>query len=333
MFTNKVTRIISLKEGQIRHCCRSGFKLGLVLIAFVALGLGATSPAALRFSEWSEPVNLGPIVNSSSNDRHPAISKNGLSLYFTSDRPGGFGGLDIWVSHRATLDDPWGPPQNVGPNINTSGDENAPNLSVDGHSLYFGSTRPGGFGRADIWVSRRHNKRDDFGWEPPVNLGLGINTAAEENGPTIFEDDETGITTLYFTSLNRPGGMGDWDVYASTLNPDGSFGPAVLVSELSSSARDTRTAIRRDGLEMFISSNRPGSFGDIDLWVSTRVTTGDAWSTPVNLGLMVNSAFDDGAPALSWNGKTLFFYSNRPGGFGGRDLYMIKRKKLRGSQE
>src|SRR2546422_11387647 len=65
-----------------------------------------------QFSDWSEPVNLGPVVNSGFDDFHPAISPNGLSLYITSGRLGGLGGSDIWVSQRARLDDPWGPPQN-----------------------------------------------------------------------------------------------------------------------------------------------------------------------------------------------------------------------------
>src|SRR5581483_6014029 len=71
------------------------------------------------FGPWGTPVNLGPMVNTTSNDQHPAISKDGLSLYITSDRSGGFGGNDIWVSHRASRDAPWGAPVNLGSTINT----------------------------------------------------------------------------------------------------------------------------------------------------------------------------------------------------------------------
>src|SRR5262245_50242149 len=84
-----------------------------------------------KFSEWSEPVNLGPLVNSKLNDLHPAISANGLSLYITSTRPGGFGGEDIWVSQRASVNDDWGPPQNLGPVINTAFNDGSPNLTPD----------------------------------------------------------------------------------------------------------------------------------------------------------------------------------------------------------
>lgn len=299
--------------------------LGLLLSSlFARPPLLAQSHSALTV--WSTPVNLGPVINSPYTDQHPAISKDGLSLYFTSDRPGGFGGLDLWVSQRGGVDIPWGPAMNLGPNINTSGNENAPNLSIDGHRLYFGSIRPGGFGSSDIYVSHRQDKGDDFGWEVPLNLGPNINTPAAENGPSIFEDETTGVTTLYFTS-DRPG-IGGFDIYASTQKEDDSFYPAVIVPELSSPYRDTRLAIRRDGLEIFISSERPGGVDLRDLWVSTRLTTSDPWGTPVDLGAPINTTALEGAPALSFDGTTLYFFSNRAGGFGGFDLYVTTRGKL-----
>src|SRR3989454_6253269 len=283
------------------------------------------------YSDWSAPVNLGPVINSGSNEQHPAISKDGLSLYFASDRAGGMGGLDIYVSQRSSINDPWGPPTNLGPNINSAGNDLAPTFSPDGHRLYFHSNGRGGCGGADLFASRRHDKRDDLGWEPAENLGCVVNSPFDDAGPTIFEDETTGITTLYFTST-RPGGPGDFDIYASTrVGDEGAFGPAVLVPELSSPFRDTRTTIRRDGLEMIISSGRPGGVGSEDLWVSTRSSTLDPWGAPVNLGPVVNSAAFDGAPALSFDGTTLYFFSERAGGFGKRDLYVTARARLRGS--
>lgn len=288
------------------------------------------------FSDWGAPVNLGPTVNSSVNDQHPAISRKGLSLYFVSDRTQGVGGLDIWVCQRTSDNDPWGPPQNLGPGVNSGSTENAPTLSPDEHLLFFASNRPGGSGGTDIWVSRRHDRRDDFDWDTPVNLGTAINTTADEEGPTYFDDKETGSTVLYFTS-NRPWGaddcngpkVGDFDVYMSTVQDDETFGTVCLVREISSPLRDTRTSIRRDGLEIFITSNRALGQGLLDLWVATRETSSEPWSTPLNLGSIVNSAFNDGAPALSFDGTTLYFYSNRPGGLGGNDLQVATRTKLR----
>jgi len=136
------------------------------------------------------------------------------------------------------------------------------------------------------------------------------------------------VTTLYFTSLNRPGNVGDWDIYASTLQADGTFGPGELVPELCSIGRDTRTSISRNGLEIFITSNRPGGLGGLDVWVSTRGSTSESWSAPVNVGAPVNSTDNDGAPALSFDGTALYFYSLRPGGYGGNDLYIATRSKL-----
>ncbi len=103
------------------------------------------------------------------------------------------------------------------------------------------------------------------------------------------------------------------------------------VTELNGPYRDTRTAIRRDGLELFISSDatgRSGGVGGQDLWVSTRATTADPWSAPVNLGPTVNSVSFDGAPALSFDGTTLYFFSARPGGVGANDLYVTTRTRL-----
>ena len=287
-----------------------------------------------QYGLWAAPVNLGPVVNSAFNDQHPSISRDNLSLYFVSNRPGGFGGNDIWVTHRATRDDPWGAPQNLGAVINTSSSDFAPNLTTDGHHLYLNSDRPGGCGGSDLYVAQRRDKDDDFGWGRPENLGCSVNTIYDEAGPTFFEDEGTGTQFLYFTSFNRPGGLGDFDVYVSTRSgDDDAWGPGADLIELNGPYRDTRTAIRRDGLEMFLSSDvtgRPGGIGSQDLWVSTRATTSDPWSTPTNLGPTVNSTAFDGAPALSFDGTTLYFFSARPGGFGGNDLYVTTRTRLGG---
>jgi len=282
-----------------------------------------------KFSEWSEPVNFGQPVNSEFGDLHPAISSDGLHLYFVSTRPeGGFGGEDIWVSRRASLEDPWGEPLNLGPNINTVDNDLAPTLSYDGHWMYFGSNRPGGCGGGDLYASWREDPEDDFGWQPSVNLGCIVNSPAADLGPSYYEDNETGIITLYFAS-NRLGEGLNFDIYASTLGEDGSWGPGVLVEELSTPQLDSGPDIRRDGLELFLASNRPGSLdGRLDLWVSTRETTLDAWSEPVNLGSKVNTEHVEHGPALSFDGTTLYFDSDRPDGLGSRDLYVITRTKL-----
>jgi len=293
-----------------------------------------------QFSEWSEPVNLGGVVNSESDDYHPAISNNGLSLYFTSNRPGGFSQdpvpEDIWITQRASIDEPWGPPEHLGPNINSEGATCCPNLSPDQHWLYFAGDRPGGcdevgLGIYNLWVSYRANINDDFGWEPAVNLGCQLHAPRPSLGecaPTYFEDDETGLTSLYFCR-DVHGNDTDYDLYLSFRRRDGSFGRPSFVRELTSEGwRNTRTAIRRDGLEMLITSNRPGGQGANDIWVSTRETTLDGWSTPVDLPPPINTPAAEGGPALSCDGTTMYFFSSRPGGYGGRDLYVTTRTEL-----
>jgi hypothetical protein len=306
---------------------RSSNPIAVVTLSFVLI-ITMTSAAVAngQFSEWSEPKNLGAVVNSSVFDVGAFISKDGLSLYFGSARTGGFGGLDIYVCQRTSLEAPWSVPRNLGPEINSASNDQAPSLSSDEHRLYFQSDRTGGFGLSDLYVSRRHNRRDDFGWQQPANLGGDLNTSANEAAPASpAEGDDTGAITLYFTS-DRPGFGGD-DIYSSTLQEDDTFGPATLVEELSTAFQDRQPFVRRDGLEMFFTSDRPGSWGGTDLWVTTRIGSGP-WSVPANVGSIVNGSANDGRPALSFDGTQLYFQSTRPGGVGGQDLYVASRTKL-----
>jgi len=95
-------------------------------------------------------------------------------------------------------------------------DHGSVGLSRDGHLLFFATTRPGGFGLLDIWVSRRTDTRDDFGWQPPVNLGAGVNGAANDFGPDFLENDDTGIPSLFFASSRMEGAEAN-DIYVSDL--------------------------------------------------------------------------------------------------------------------
>jgi WD40-like Beta Propeller Repeat len=288
----------------------------------------ATAHGSLRtaqtFGDWSAPVNVGPPINTIYNDNYAVLSRDELTIYFTSDRPeGSLGGDDLWVATRESVDSPWREPQNMGAPINTAYTDSLPFLSPNEHTLYFYSNRPG-CGSGDIWMTRRRNKHSD--WEEPTNLGCVLNTPADEIAPAFFEDPETEQAWLFYGS-NRPGSV-DYDVYASPLGEDGSAGPGILVPEFSSPGRDTRIFIRKDGLEAFITSNRPGGQGGIDIWTSTRETLSEAWSVPINLGIPVDSSSNDGSPWLSKHGTTLYFFSDRPGGSGKRDIWYTTRIKL-----
>ena len=218
---------------------------------------------------------------------------------------------------------------NLGPIINTTDNEMVPAFSRDGHLMFFASNRPrpdGSLAGVDIWVSRREHTHDDFAWQPAENLGAGVNSLGLDEGPSYFENDEVGVPQLYFSS-SRPGGPGS--IFVSEQAADGSFGPAVLVLELSGLGNTRRPSVRHDGLEIFFGSERPGIPNSQDLWVATRETVFDAWSAPVNLGSTLNSELVDVQPYISSDRETLFFASNRPGG-GPTDLYMSTRTKLSG---
>jgi hypothetical protein len=275
-------------------------------------------------SEWSEPVNLGPVINSASLDAQPNLSTDGLSLYFTSGRPGGQGGNDLWVARRACEECPWQAPVNLGPGINTSGVDGGSDLSVDGHLLFFHSDRPGGQGGIDFYVSRRSDPNDDLGWGPPQPLGPDVNTAADENAPTYVQSAEDGAANLYFT--RGPAGTQGQDLYYAAITRDGDTrGPAVLATELASIVNDAAPTVRADGREILFHSPRAGTLGQADLWVSTRRSVHDPWSEPVNLGAPLNTISFEQQPSLSHDGRTLVWTSDRPGGSGGLDIWMATR--------
>jgi hypothetical protein len=294
--------------------------------ALVGLHVQTQHLAAQRFanSEWSAPVNLGAMINTTANEQGPTLSKDGRTLYFGSDRAGGSGSFDLWVARRACSDCSWEPPINLGPVVNTAASETGPGLSIDEHMLFFTSTRPGGQGLSDIYLSHRANPNDDLSWESPVGLGPDVNTVASEAGAEYLQSAEDGAINLYF---NRAPLNGTADIYYAPITRNGETrGPATLVSELSDpTATDQGSTLRTDGREIFFFSTRSGGFGGNDLWTSTRRSVHDVWSTPVNLGTPVNSVAADQQPGLSSDARTLVFASSRAGGFGGTDIYLSTR--------
>jgi len=272
------------------------------------------------FGPWSAPVNLGPIVNSSATDAGPNISRDGLSLYFHSARGAAANNPDLYVSRRAAIDLPWEAPVNLGPAINSDVADAGPTLVKNDRYLLFGSFRSGSF---DLFISRR-KPGDDLAWEPPVPLPAPINGPSFDVPGDVF-DGAPGGAEFYFAS-DRANGFGTvgLDLYVSILRRDGTFSDPVYVAELNSAFQDARPAIRSDGLEMILGSAREGN---LELYMARRARVGDAWSVPENLGPVVNSAADDIQPALSANGRTLYFASSRSGQF---DLYACTRAKLRG---
>ena len=148
--------------------------------------------SAFNNGRWTIPYNIGAPVNSSSWESTPSISADGNMLFFSSNRPGGFGGKDLWVSF-ATDKGKWLPPVNLGKTINTEGDEMSPFIHFDGKTLYFASDGRPGMGGFDIYMSRMNN---DTTWTQPQNLGYPINTSSDDMGLVI----EAGGQKAFFSS-------------------------------------------------------------------------------------------------------------------------------------
>jgi Tol biopolymer transport system component len=153
------------------------------------------------------------------------------------------------------------------------------------------------------------------GWTPPENLGEPVNSPGYDGHPCISSDG----TELYLT-LDRVGGFGLHDLWVSTLEGDGWGDPANLGAVINTSDYDISCALSADGSHLYFASNRPGGYGDFDLYVAGR--SGDGWEAPVNIGPPVNTEFKEVTPFITADGKWLVFSSNRPGGSGGDDLWI-----------
>ena len=159
---------------------------------------------------WSEPKNLGHNINSDYWDSAPSIAPDGQALYFCSNRPGGYGGIDIYVAYRNEKGY-WNEAVNMGPTINTAADEQTPFIHADNRSLYFSSNGWPGFGGADLFVSR---KKLDGTWSTPMNLGYPINTYENEGSIAVASNG----MDAYIAS-DRADSKGGLDIYKVVLAP------------------------------------------------------------------------------------------------------------------
>lgn len=169
---------------------------GKILIFTSCQGRGSIGSCDLYISyregnDWSLPVNLGPVVNSKQWDSQPSLSADGRKLYFVSERPGGVGGRDIWVTVR-DLNDGWQPPVNLGPSVNTLRDEVSPFIHVNGQTLYFASKGYPGFGGYDLYSSEYTNGT----WSTPKNLGWPVNTAEDQISLFVTSNGERAYYSL-----------------------------------------------------------------------------------------------------------------------------------------
>jgi hypothetical protein len=157
---------------------------------------------------WSEAINLGGKINTDQWESQPCLSPDKRDLYFASRRFGGLGGSDIYVSHLQ-LDGTWSDPENLGPTINTKGDDQCPFIHADNQTLFFTSDGRLGYGETDLYYSRKGPKGD---WSVPENLGYPINTIYDEGTLFIAADAKT----AYYAS-DRTDGKGGMDIYSFEL--------------------------------------------------------------------------------------------------------------------
>jgi len=253
---------------------------------------------------FGTPTNLGVPVNSWDHDWKPSIRADGLEMYFTSDRPGGEGTYDIWVSTRATQEDDWGAPTNFGPPINTPDWQNVSCISPDGLELYYNDW--------GLWVVRRATVSDPWG-EPENDSLTNINAM----GASMSSLSSDGLSAFLYLRA-------DWDLYVSTRptrdapwSEPVNLGPTV--NGVDSAWESYCPAISADGLVLVFSCNRPGGSGGEDLWMTRRSTIDGPWSEPVNLGPTINSGKWENAPAISADGRSLIFCGNRD--YDDHDIY------------
>lgn len=169
---------------------------------------------ASQDAPWGEPVNLGTAVNSSVADYTPRISRDELSLYFTSGRTGQY---DIYVTTRTTKDDPWGPARRLEAPLNSSAFDGYPTLSSNQLTLFFSSERSGGYGDSDLWVSTRKSVSDP--WGEPMNLGESVNTPLYDGQPELSWDQ----TTLYAVGADPAAPSQNGDLWEIPILPEVDF--------------------------------------------------------------------------------------------------------------
>jgi hypothetical protein len=286
--------------------CLNDYRMRLVVFGIVAaiVIIGGRAKADFTFGE---PTNLGPTVNDSSvADFFACPSADGLELYFISDRTGGEGPGDLWVTTRASTIEPWGEPVNLGSPVNTPEYETGPTLSADGLELYFTGLYPDGF---HILMSKRPTRNSP--WGEPVSLTslLYMDSETLVVCPSLSGD---GLEMYVAVGHSEP--VNEWSVAVARRDSIDTpwQTPVRLGPEVNSWCCQGHPGISSDGLllvfnDIFPCPPRPHGLGGRDIWFARRARDGD-WCTSMNLGAPVNTAFcDEDFAKISADGSTLYF--------------------------
>ncbi len=283
----------------------NGDRMKMVVVGVVAAIVVSGGNAKADFT-FGEPTNMGPLINGAGNDNSSSLTPDGLQMYFGSDREGGVGEVDLWMSTRPTKDDEWAEPVNLGESFNSLGWDLGPSLSSDGLEFYFCR-------EDDLWVAKRASIDDP--WGEPTNLGPTVNSEEFDCGPCISPDS---LTLYFYSFLTDDGAI--WMTMRPTVSD--AWGPPVkLDSPIDTETLDYWPHITSDGLALLFSSDRGGGFGSADIWIVTRPSVSHPWGPPINLGPPVNTKAYDACPYVSSDGLTYYFTSDRDGGHGSYDLW------------
>ncbi len=269
--------------------------------------------------------NLGPGVNTAFNDYAPVISADEATLIFTSRRDNTTGGGksnedNEWfedIYHSVKSDTIWSTAVNMGPTINTASHDASVGLSPDGQELFVYRATPANGG--DLYISNLTGTV----WSEPKPLGSTINTSSWEPSASTTSDENL----LFFTS-SRKGGFGGRDIYMARKQPNGDFGPAVnLGPKINTKFDEDCPFIHPDGKTLYFSSKGHKSMGGFDIFSTTvDLATGTILSEVENIGYPINTADDDVFFVWSADNKRAYFASEREGGFGEKDIYMLIRE-------
>jgi len=258
------------------------------------------------------PRNLGSIVNSKYSDFGPIISADGKSLYFTSDREGGYGGQDGFSSRKSAGE--WGAPTSLGQPFNTQLNEGPDCFTPDEQTMYFtGCNREAGLGRCDIWTTSKEGDK----WGEPKPLGSSVNTKYNEANASVSSDGKT----VFFCS-DRPDGLGGWDIWYTTKDEKGNWvEPKNLGPVINTTENEVYVFMHYDGVTLYFSSDGHGGFGNADLFMSKLTANG--WSAPMNLGPAINSPEKDFYFTIPGSGDLAYFSSTRSDTLGLEDIYSV----------